>query len=92
MSRISKCHSAESNDEESLPLCDKTQYSLLLSSLSRTLRKQTRLTAMLPDLEYSLELENYGQGTENGEEYPVLLTTCIWAFDVPEHPCLSWMV
>lgn len=45
-----------------------------------------------PGLEYSLELEYYGQGTETGEEYPVLLTTCIWAFDVPEHPCLSWMV
>ena len=40
----------------------------------------------------TLELEYYGQGTENGEEYPVLLTTCIWAFDVPEHPSLSWMV
>ena len=92
MPRFGKCHSEERSDEESLPLCDKTQYSLLLLLLRRTLRKQPRLTAMIPGLEYSLELEYHGQGTETGEEYPVLLTTCIWAFDVPEHPCLSWMV
>jgi len=51
MRPFSKCHSEERSNKESLPSCDKTQDSLLLSSLRRTLRKQPRLTAMLPDLE-----------------------------------------
>ncbi len=64
-------------------------FTLKESKMDNMISQEVIFTAIIPGLEYSLELIYYGQGTGTGEEYPVLLTTCIWAFDVPEHPCSS---